>query len=206
MPSGYAAWSTGRCRGHSSTRTRRCPGSSRRPVCRWPRARLPRSGLPCSPRSSSSPAVRASARRPSSTRSCASWPPKASACLLCAPTGRAAKRMTEATGFEAKTIHRLLEVDPKTGGFKRGSDDPLECDLLVVTRPPWSMSSDAGSDAGDAGSCRAADRRRYRSAPLRWSGPGAGRHHRLGHGAGRAVDRGLSAGCPQPDHHQRAPD
>jgi len=36
--------------------------------------------------------------------------------LLCAPTGRAAKRMTEATGFEAKTIHRLLEVDPKTGG------------------------------------------------------------------------------------------
>jgi exodeoxyribonuclease V alpha subunit len=52
--------------------------------------------------------------------------------LLCAPTGRAAKRMTEATGFEAKTIHRLLEVDPKTGGFKRGSDNPLECDLLVV--------------------------------------------------------------------------
>jgi ATP-dependent exoDNAse (exonuclease V) alpha subunit len=40
--------------------------------------------------------------------------------LLCAPTGRAAKRMTEATGFEAKTIHRLLEVDPKGGGFKRG--------------------------------------------------------------------------------------
>ena len=52
--------------------------------------------------------------------------------LLCAPTGRAAKRMTEATGFEAKTIHRLLEVDPKTGGFKRGPDRPLECDLLVV--------------------------------------------------------------------------
>jgi exodeoxyribonuclease V alpha subunit len=51
---------------------------------------------------------------------------------LCAPTGRAAKRMTEATGFEAKTIHRLLEVDPKGGGFKRGSDNPLECDLLVV--------------------------------------------------------------------------
>src|SRR4029077_8044565 len=43
--------------------------------------------------------------------------------LLCAPTGRAAKRMTEATGFEAKTIHRLLEVDPKGGGFKRGEDN-----------------------------------------------------------------------------------
>ena len=40
--------------------------------------------------------------------------------------------MTEATGFEAKTIHRLLEVDPKGGGFKRDSDNPLDCDLLVV--------------------------------------------------------------------------
>jgi len=52
--------------------------------------------------------------------------------LLCAPTGRAAKRMTEATGFEAKTIHRLLETDPKAGGFKRNQDNPLECDLLVA--------------------------------------------------------------------------
>ena len=40
--------------------------------------------------------------------------------------------MTEATGFEAKTIHRLLEVDPKGGGFKRGADNPLDCDLLVI--------------------------------------------------------------------------
>jgi exodeoxyribonuclease V alpha subunit len=40
--------------------------------------------------------------------------------------------MTEATGFEAKTIHRLLEVDPKSGGFRRGSDHPLACDLLVI--------------------------------------------------------------------------
>jgi exodeoxyribonuclease V alpha subunit len=52
--------------------------------------------------------------------------------LLCAPTGRAAKRMTEATGVEARTIHRVLEVDPKSGGFKRNADNPLECDLLVV--------------------------------------------------------------------------
>jgi exodeoxyribonuclease V alpha subunit len=52
--------------------------------------------------------------------------------LLCAPTGRAAKRMTEATGFEAKTIHRLLEADPRAGGFKRGTDNPLACDLLVI--------------------------------------------------------------------------
>jgi exodeoxyribonuclease V alpha subunit len=52
--------------------------------------------------------------------------------LLCAPTGRAAKRMNETTGFEAKTIHRLLEVDPKGGGFRRSTDNPLECDLLVI--------------------------------------------------------------------------
>ena len=57
---------------------------------------------------------------------------KGTTLLLCAPTGRAAKRMTEATGFEAKTIHRLLEVDPKAGGFKRGDENPLDCDLLVV--------------------------------------------------------------------------
>lgn len=51
---------------------------------------------------------------------------------LCAPTGRAAKRMSEATGLEAKTIHRLLEFDPQAYGFRRGADLPLECDLLVV--------------------------------------------------------------------------
>jgi exodeoxyribonuclease V alpha subunit len=44
--------------------------------------------------------------------------------LLCAPTGRAAKRMAEATGVEAKTIHRLLEVDPRSGGFTRNADIP----------------------------------------------------------------------------------
>ncbi|ANA39439.1 recombinase RecD [Geobacter anodireducens] len=51
---------------------------------------------------------------------------------LCAPTGRAAKRLSESTGLEAKTIHRLLEFDPKSFGFKRGRDNPLETDLLVV--------------------------------------------------------------------------
>jgi exodeoxyribonuclease V alpha subunit len=51
---------------------------------------------------------------------------------VCAPTGRAAKRLSEATGLEAKTIHRLLEVDPKHGGFGRNEDKPLACDLLVV--------------------------------------------------------------------------
>ena len=51
---------------------------------------------------------------------------------LCAPTGRAAKRLAESTGLDARTIHRLLEADPKTGGFKRGEAHPLDCGLLVV--------------------------------------------------------------------------
>jgi len=53
-------------------------------------------------------------------------------CLLCAPTGRAAKRLSEATGVEAKTIHRLLEVQPATGTFTRNEGNPLDCNLLVV--------------------------------------------------------------------------
>jgi exodeoxyribonuclease V alpha subunit len=52
--------------------------------------------------------------------------------LLAAPTGRAAKRLAESTGVEAKTVHRLLEFSPKEGGFVRGTDFPLECDLLVL--------------------------------------------------------------------------
>jgi exodeoxyribonuclease V alpha subunit len=53
--------------------------------------------------------------------------------LLAAPTGRAAKRMTEATGHEAKTIHRLLEFSPKNnGGFRKNEENPLEADLLVI--------------------------------------------------------------------------
>jgi len=57
---------------------------------------------------------------------------KAVTIALCAPTGRAAKRLSESTGREAKTIHRLLETDPRTGSFRRNEDEPLDCDLLVV--------------------------------------------------------------------------
>jgi exodeoxyribonuclease V alpha subunit len=53
-------------------------------------------------------------------------------CLLCAPTGRAAKRLTEATGLEAKTIHRLLEVIPAAGRFARNESNLLDCDLVVM--------------------------------------------------------------------------
>jgi exodeoxyribonuclease V alpha subunit len=52
--------------------------------------------------------------------------------LLTAPTGRAAKRMSEATGLEARTLHRLLEADPAQGGFKRHEEHRLEADLLVM--------------------------------------------------------------------------
>ena len=52
--------------------------------------------------------------------------------LLAAPTGRAAKRLSETTGLEAKTIHRLLEFNPKGGGFLRGKDLPLDGDLVVL--------------------------------------------------------------------------
>jgi exodeoxyribonuclease V alpha subunit len=52
--------------------------------------------------------------------------------LLVAPTGRAAKRMEQATGQEARTIHRLLEFSPLTGSFTRNEHNPIETDLLVV--------------------------------------------------------------------------
>ncbi len=53
-------------------------------------------------------------------------------CGLCAPTGRAAKRLSETTDCEAKTIHRLLEFDPLSGEFKRNLLNPLDLELLVV--------------------------------------------------------------------------
>ena len=52
--------------------------------------------------------------------------------LLAAPTGRAAKRMSEATGYEAKTIHRLLEYSIQKGGFQKNDQTPLKCDLLII--------------------------------------------------------------------------
>jgi len=52
--------------------------------------------------------------------------------MLAAPTGRAAKRMSEATGYEAKTIHRLLEYSIQKRGFKKDDEQPLDCDLIIV--------------------------------------------------------------------------
>jgi exodeoxyribonuclease V alpha subunit len=53
-------------------------------------------------------------------------------CVLCAPTGRAAKRLAETTGREAKTIHRLLEYEGASGRCKKDRDHPLDLDLLIV--------------------------------------------------------------------------
>ena len=124
---------------------------------------------------------------------------------LCAPTGRAAKRLTESTGLEGRTIHRLLESDPKTGGFKRDEENPLECDLLVVDEasmvdvllmrallkalPDRSALLIVG-DVDQLPSVRA----------------GAGRPHSVRRDPGRATDRGISAGSREPHHRQRAPD
>jgi exodeoxyribonuclease V alpha subunit len=52
--------------------------------------------------------------------------------MLAAPTGRAAKRMSETTGHEAKTIHRMLEYSIQKGGFQKNDEHPLDCDLLIV--------------------------------------------------------------------------
>jgi exodeoxyribonuclease V alpha subunit len=52
--------------------------------------------------------------------------------VMGAPTGRAAKRMSEATGWEAKTLHRVLEWSPKEMGFKKDGDHPLDADVVIV--------------------------------------------------------------------------
>lgn len=52
--------------------------------------------------------------------------------VLCSPTGRAAKRLAEATGREARTIHRVLEFAPQEGGFRRDEEQPLEAEALIV--------------------------------------------------------------------------
>ena len=132
LRSASAAWWMDLCRGTTSIRRRRCRGSSGRSAWRLPKVRQLLFDWPCDRRSlviTGGPGVGKTTIVNAILRILAA---KGVQLLLCAPTGRAAKRMTEATGFEAKTIHRLLEVDPKSGGFRRGSDHPLACDLLVI--------------------------------------------------------------------------
>ena len=143
----------------------------------------------------SSPAARASARRRSSAASSKSSPPKSMRVALCAPTGRAAKRLSESTGREAKTIHRLLEFDPAIGGFKRDRDNPLDFDLLVVDEtsmvdvvlmnqllravPPWACLVLVGD---------------VDQLPVGRARHGARRPDRVRGGAGRAADGDLPPG------------
>ena len=127
--------------------------------------------------------------------------------LLCAPTGRAAKRMTEATGFEAKTIHRLLEVDPKGGGFKRSSDNPLECDLLVVDETSMVdvmlMQALLKAVPDHAALLIVGDIDQLPSV-----GPGQVLADVIASGGGsrRALDRDIPTGRTEPHHHQCAQD
>ena len=125
---------------------------------------------------------------------------------LCAPTGRAAKRLTESTGLDARTIHRLLEADPRTGGFKRDEEHPLDCDLLVVDE----------ASMVDVPLMRAL----LRALPDRAAlllvgdvdqlpsvGPGQVLADIIGSGAvpGDPADGGVSPSGAEPDHHQRPP-
>lgn len=60
------------------------------------------------------------------------WKAMGKSIALASPTGRAAQRLSELTGREAKTLHRLLEFDPKTMAFKRNSDDPIAAQAIIV--------------------------------------------------------------------------
>jgi exodeoxyribonuclease V alpha subunit len=129
---------------------------------------------------------------------------KTVAIALCAPTGRAAKRLSDSTGLEAKTIHRLLETDPRTGAFRRTEEAPLDCDLLVVDE----------TSMVDVPLMRALLRALPDQAALLLVGdvdqlPSVGPGQVLadiiiGCRAGRALDRGLPTGRREPHHRQCA--
>jgi exodeoxyribonuclease V alpha subunit len=127
--------------------------------------------------------------------------------LFCAPTGRVAKRMTEATGFEARTIHRLLEVDPKVGGFKRNEGNCLDCDLLVIDEASMVdallMQALLRAVPGRAALLIVGD---IDQLPSVGRGQVLDGHHRVRRRAGCAPYRCLSTGGGEPDRRQRPPD
>jgi exodeoxyribonuclease V alpha subunit len=120
--------------------------------------------------------------------------------LLAAPTGRAAKRLSEATGHEAKTLHRLLEYSAQKGGFQRHEEKPLDGDLLVVDESSMIdtvlMHHLLKAVPLAAGCILVGDVNQLPSV-----GPGniPGDIIDLG-GAGRAPDRDFPAGTPESDH------
>ena len=128
-------------------------------------------------------------------------------CLLCAPTGRAAKRLADTTGLEAKTIHRLLEVDPRTGRFNKDESNPLACDLLVVDETSMVDVLLMHSLVRALPKLRRTDSgRRRRPASFGRAGHGATGLDRQRCRSGRTSHRGVPAGGWQPDNHKRAPD
>jgi hypothetical protein len=109
--------------------------------------------------------------------------------------------MTEATGFEAKTIHRLLEVDPKSGGFRRREENPLDCDLLVIDEASMVDVVLMQALEGSARQGSSVDRRGHRPAPFGRARPGFGGHHLIRCCAGGAAHRSVPAGRTEPHHH-----
>ena len=125
---------------------------------------------------------------------------------LAAPTGRAAKRMSEATGREAVTLHRLLEFDPKQRAFARRHGRPVEAGALIVDEA--SMLDLELADAllqATADHCAPGAGRRRRPAPLGRPGRGAPRRHRLGAGAHGAAVADFPPGRGEPHRAERAP-
>jgi exodeoxyribonuclease V alpha subunit len=126
--------------------------------------------------------------------------------LLCAPTGRAAKRMTETTGYEENTIHRLLEINPKTGGFRKNEESPLDCDLLVVDETSMVdvvlMNSLLKAVADHTAVLFVGDIDQLAGRP----GPGPCRYHRERRRASCDTYRGFPAGGPKPDCSERPQD
>ena len=124
--------------------------------------------------------------------------------LLAAPTGRAAKRMAEQTGIEAKTIHRLLETDPKNGGFKRNAENRLDCDLLVIDETSMLdtslMFALVKAIPPKAALLLVGD---VDQIAVGRSGAGSRRRHQFRRHPGRAADRGVPASRREPDRRQR---
>ena len=110
--------------------------------------------------------------------------------LLCAPTGRAAKRLSESAHAEARTIHRLLEFDPRHGGFRKDEADPLDVDLLIVDEVSMVdiLLMNAASE-GRAFPRGGAAGGRCGPAPFRGPGGGVAGHHRVRTGARRCASR-----------------
>ena len=122
--------------------------------------------------------------------------------LLAAPTGRAAKRLTESTGLEAKTIHRLLEMKPPEG-YQRNAENPLEGDVLIVDECSmidimlmYSLLR-AVPDSMTLILVGPTSQRRRREC--------AAGHHCLGLLSGHPPDAHLPPGTDQPHHHERPP-